>query len=223
MTGDAGQPAAPRDEQRRHLARQLLHRGVEEVEEQARDDGEEEAARDARGDQARQRIGRVEDGRGHRHSGLPFASADGQGAGFAGPSCLAFVFVGASSRFENGKERVVMLRRGVCLLIAGLVALPLAAMAQDAYPNRPCAGSCRSRPAARPTRCRASWWPLGEMWGQARRREQGRRLGRDRHRLHRQVAARRLHLDAGHAEHQRLQHDLLSQPAVRPDHATSSR
>jgi tripartite-type tricarboxylate transporter receptor subunit TctC len=30
----------------------------------------------------------------------------------------------------------MMLHRGVSLLIAGLLALPLAAMAQEAYPNR---------------------------------------------------------------------------------------
>ena len=50
-----------------------------------------------------------------------------------------------------------------------------------------------------------------------RGREQGRRLGRDRQRLRRQVGARRLHADPGHAEHARLQPDLLSQPALRPD------
>ena len=50
-----------------------------------------------------------------------------------------------------------------------------------------------------------------------RGREQGRRLGGDRQRLRRQVPARRLHADPGHAEHARLQPDLLSQPALRSD------
>src|SRR5215208_2383319 len=35
---------------------------------------------------------------------LALCIGNGQGTGFAGPSCLAFVFAGASSRFENGEE-----------------------------------------------------------------------------------------------------------------------
>src|SRR6185295_11694789 len=68
---------------------------------------------------------------------LALCTSNGQGVGFAGPSCRAFVFAGASSRFENREEEGwMMLRRGVSLLIVGLLALPLAAMAQDTYPNR---------------------------------------------------------------------------------------
>ena len=60
---------------------------------------------------------------------------------------------------------------------------------------------------------------LGDVWKVGHRhRKQGRRGRRHRHRLRRQGGARRLHHPARHAEHQRLQQDLLSQPAVRPDH-----
>src|ERR1044072_7537432 len=63
---------------------------------------------------------------------LALCIGNGQGTGFAGPSCLAFVFADPSSRFENGEEEGwMMLHRGVSLLIAGLLALPLAAMAQE--------------------------------------------------------------------------------------------
>lgn len=61
-----------------------------------------------------------------------------------------------------------MLHRGVCLLIAGLLALPLAAMAQEAYPNRTVRWVVPF-PAGGPTDTlsRILVARLGEIWGQS--------------------------------------------------------